>query len=146
MKKMIFISLILLSAVVLVGCNVQKINTPSPLPLTQNNVDLPVVCQAPSCLKQYFMQCKAMTFNMDLNSTAIYTVNVIGSVGDKCHWQTIIRPASSDATTQTNDCLYPMSAMSEDAIIHIFGADKMPGKEAALKTQNDLFQANCTSK
>ncbi|MDD2647037.1 MAG: hypothetical protein PHV78_03375 [Patescibacteria group bacterium] len=149
MKKTIFVGLIILTTTVLVGAGCSNSNQKAgdlanTLP-AQTNDNQPVVCQDPPCLVQYFLRCQPATLSMNLGEGVTYVIKVLGLEDGKCHWQSTITSGQTPSS-ETNDCYYPLADMTTDTIDHLFGADKVAGKEAVLQAQNNLFQANCTAK
>jgi hypothetical protein len=89
-----------------------------------------------------FSSCQASILIMPVGEGATFTIKVIGTESENCHWQFLLQTSN---LSQTKDCNYPTAQMSNDTFYHLFGQDKtdMECLSDICKQQDSLQDTYC---
>jgi hypothetical protein len=106
----------------------------------------PMKCSDAVCLQSAFLACTPSTLEMPFQGDTTYTVTVLGLENGTCHFKGVVSGAGGvPIAGMGSECWYPKSKMTDDAFGHLFGSDKVAGKEQVLQEQNALAAQYCTS-
>jgi len=140
MKKNTWIIIaIVILAIIIIAYLFAKGKNIAPANVNQNES---ASCSDPTCLLPYFINCQAGEMNMPFDS-GIYTIKVLGLEDEKCHYQVAIKDNTGALLAPGLECRVPKEMITNDRFDHLFGGDKVAGKEAILTEQNQIDQNYC---
>jgi len=144
-KKILVIGVVVIvvavGAFLLLGSNKTTAPAAGGAPTSSGNTGAGQITNCSSdqtCLSTNFIACSPATFSMPFVQGE-YAVRVIGSEGDKCHY-------NISTLALSMDCLVPKELMTMVRFMHTFGADKELGSEQVLANQTSLDTMYCTEK
>jgi len=139
-NRFLFLVVLLATTVILVGCGNKNI-IPANNQVEANKM---VVCQDAQCLQARFLACQPAELKISFPPSMIYTITVVGVENGKCHWKNLVNnPADPSVLSRGSDCFYPLEAITNDSFGHLFGQDKVAGKEKILEQQEKLTHDYC---
>jgi hypothetical protein len=107
----------------------------------------PVAYSDPSSFAPSFLQCSPSELKMPFSGNNTYIITVFGIENGNCHYTAKVVDQSgvvAQGGAGGVDCKVPKGLITEDVLGHLFGADKVAGKEAVKLAQDKIEADYCT--
>lgn len=100
-------------------------------------------CYDQNCMLSKFLACDPAELKIDFATDAKYVLSVLGDQNGKCSYMATMEDSMGNIIKTNQDCLIPSTLMTKEAFDHLFGQDKIVGKEDILAQQNQIVSEYC---